>query len=127
MRNDRVAWEKFELMIRSGVPHALDIASELVRHNLRSPLHATDQKEIVDLKYYCVIHRAYRLGVLPKWMDLIESLKQLSCWTLIRDRQDIQLWIVEICSKGIQVPPFETDCQFLDFLSSAKAHLKKGA
>ncbi len=33
-----VAWSQFEMMMRTGVPHAMDIAAELVRYDLAVPL-----------------------------------------------------------------------------------------
>lgn len=120
MRSDRVAWERFTIMVRSGVPHAVAIASELIRHELLSPWSNVDRSQEIDLKFYGVIHRAYQLGVLPKLLDLFESLKKGSQWSVVRDNLEVQRWIVQLCSEGKPIPSLEIDHQLLELLQANK-------
>ena len=98
MRKDsKTAWSHFEIMIRTGMPHAMDIASELVLHDLQVPLptHVVDLQ--VDLQFYGVIHRAYRSKVLPQFLYIMERLKKNELWCKIQGSQDAQLKVVQLC------------------------------
>ncbi len=124
MREARAGWERFQMMTRCGVPHAIEIATELVRHDLCSPLRSKDSSQPMDVQFYGVVHRAYRLGVLPKVMRILKLLKDCSCWSFVRDSQDFQLWIVERCSLEKETVPFESEDQTIAKLIAASEHFK---
>ena len=93
----RVAWLQFETMMRTGVPHAMDIASELAQSSLEIPLPSHVPKPVIDLEYYCVVHRAYRAGVLPTFLAAMQDLKQTGFWNRVQNCQSTQMWILQFC------------------------------
>ncbi len=99
-----VAWTQFEVMMRTGVPHAMDIAAELVRYDLVVPLPSHEHKQSVDLQFYCVIHRAYRAQVLSSFLTAMELLKHSEMWSEIQSNQDIQLRMVELSQTFARMP-----------------------
>ncbi len=103
-----VAWSQFEMMMRTGVPHAMDIAAELVRYDLVVPLPTSLEKHPVDLQFYCVIHRAYRARVLSRFLTAMELLKHSSLWSEIQANQDTQLWIVQLSRAFESMPVAES-------------------
>lgn len=110
MRKDAMtAWSHFEIMIRTGMPHAMDIAAELVLHDLQVPIpiHAVDLE--VDLQFYGVIHRAYRSKVLPQFLSIMEHLKKSELWCKIQGDQDAQFNLVQLCIDNGRLPLAEIE------------------
>ncbi len=110
MRKDTMtAWSHFEIMIRTGMPHAMDIAAELVLHDLQVPLptHAVDLQ--VDLQFYGVIHHAYRSKVLPQFLSIMEFLKKSELWSKIQGSQEAQLKVVQLCIDNGRLPLAEIE------------------
>lgn len=118
-RKSLTAWAQFEMMLRAGVPHATDIAAELARHNLLSPLATTDQSQQADLQFYSVIHRAYKVNVLPAFLNILERLKGGRCWSPIRNSQDLQLWIVQQCIECQNLQLSEAEDRIQSYLFSS--------
>lgn len=103
-----IAWSQFEIMMRTGMPHAMDIAAELVRYDLEVPLPTQVPKPQIDLQFYCVIHRAYRTQVLSRFLCAMELLKQTKLWSAIQADQDSQMWIVQLCQAFSSLPLAES-------------------
>jgi len=98
-KDQMVAWLQFERMMRTGVPHAIDIAAELMRYDLEVPLPTIAAKARLDLHFYCVIHQAYRENVLRLFLEVMQLLKSTLVWESVRDSRSWQLFIVELCQK----------------------------
>ncbi len=103
-------WQQFEFMLRAGVPHALEISEVLQRYWLKVPLPYPPTHE-VDLEYYCVVHRAYRMQVLPRFLEVMQTLRMSTVWPVIHRNRAAQEWIVNQCKNDPQTPVTElTDC-----------------
>ncbi len=113
MHNDtQLPWSQFELRMRMGVPHAVEIASELVRHNLTVPLHALHLNEAIDLQFYGIVHEAYRANVLPTFLSVMECLKHTEHWEQIHIAQHLQMQIVNLCRILAKSDPKEIVVRF---------------
>ncbi len=96
-------WQQFEIMLRAGVPHAIEISEVLHRSWLKVPLpHPATQE--VDLEYYCVVHRAYRMQVLPRFLDVMQTLRQSAIWPFIHQNRTAQDWIINQCKNDLNSP-----------------------
>lgn len=92
-------WLHLDLMIRAGVPHAMEIASALADFRLSVPISDCASTDTADLKFYCIIHRAYRSKVLRKYLELMEFVKNTNLnWDALRDSQSLQDEIVRMCT-----------------------------
>lgn len=122
-----VAWSQFEMMMRTGVPHAMDIAAELVRYDLVVPLPTRLEKHPVDLQFYCVIHRAYRAQVLSRFLTAMELLKHSAIWIEIQANQDTQMWIVQLCQAFENMPVVDSAKLILAHLAEQRVQSKPAA
>lgn len=125
MRNGPpVAWVRFEIMMRTGVPHAMDIAAELVRHDLQTPLPTHVVKPCIDLQFYNVIHRAYRAGVLSRFLAVMALVRQSEIWDEVHSNQVIQLSLVQLCRESSRLSLSEANALILSRLRQPPAQIK---
>ena len=122
-----VAWIRFEFMMRTGVPHAMDIAAELVRHDLQTPLPTQLPKAHVDLQFYNVVHCAYRAGVLSRFLTVMSLVKQTKAWDEVQNDKDAQLSIVRLCQESGRMSILDATTFIVSFLIESPARLNRVA
>lgn len=122
-----VAWTRFEFMMRTGVPHAMDIAAELVRHDLQTPLPTHVPKPQVDLQFYNVIHCAYRAAVLSRFLTVMALVKKTGLWDAVQNNQKAQLSIVQLCRENGGISVLEATSLILSRLAEPTAQVNRVA
>ena len=111
---------------RIRATNAVDIAAELVRHDLTIPL-PTSVEQQFDLQFYGVIQRAYKRGVLPRFLTLMTKLKSSINWSFIRSYPEAQLWIVQHCVDGSNLPLSEAEGRIHTYLVVLRGLVKNVA
>jgi len=92
--NSRDGWLEFDRQVLWGVPHAVDIAHHLTCTPLTYPLEG-EQNPDSDILFYCVLHTAYRKGVLRRFLLLMERLRGHRLWSSIRECKLVQRVLIE--------------------------------
>ena len=90
-------WNQFDRMVRGGVPHALTIARALAASKLTIPHSPEFDARGADLTFYGPVHQAYRLCVLGRFLNVMETLRAHPLWECLRDCRIAQSMIVDEC------------------------------
>lgn len=93
--SDEMGWAQFDRFVRSGVPHAMDIAIDLANSSLSVPTSPSFDTEVADLLFYGPIHFAHRRGVLARFLRVLEVLRGNEHWQFLRKCRSAQLTLIE--------------------------------
>lgn len=97
-----IGWREFEKMVRTGVPHAQEIAKQITNAGLSVPAEfGSDQ--VADLRFYCVVHFAFRLGRLTEFLEEMKQSKSSPRWLALRDSKLLQLDLVNQCNRSHRI------------------------
>lgn len=92
-------WEGFTKQHLAGVPHAVDIAFHLSSCQLTYPGMVGNDRNCelaeVDLPFYCIVHNAYRKGILRRFLLLMERLKLHPQWFHLRSCRNAQQIVLD--------------------------------
>jgi hypothetical protein len=102
-------WHQFAGMVRSGVPHALDIASALSVSSLTIPSAPRFDPRSADLSFYRPVHLAYRCGVLSQFLSGMEAFKVTQYWQPLKVDRSLQLSLVEEYTAAAGLPMQATE------------------
>lgn len=96
---NQTSWIQFDQFVRTGVPHAVDIAKVLADSSLVVPISPSFDLSDADLLYYGPVHSANRQKVLSRFLFVLEKLRFHPSWDVLRNCCSAQLTLIETLSQ----------------------------
>ena len=111
--SDVVSWTQFDRFVRSGVPHAIDIAKDLAKSPLSVPEPPSFDSQNAELLFYNAVHLAHRREVLPRFLNILEKLRCHEHWEHLRNCRSAQITLIETLAET----SLQEDREFIDLLN----------